>query len=120
MGVVSALVAAVLTAGTLAAPAAPDYSTAEAGNPFVDGWYADAAKVPSRASLIVSRTGTSSGTSRALGAARSTVCGRVEVGTDTMTSGLFRVNGLRSQPAPGGDGRRSFRDRQVSAESTGQ
>ncbi|MGA5303771.1 family 43 glycosylhydrolase [Nucisporomicrobium flavum] len=45
MGVVSAMIAAVLTAGALAAPAAPaavpDFSTAEAGNPFVDGWYAD-------------------------------------------------------------------------------
>lgn len=43
MGVLSAMVAAVLTAGALAAPSAavPDYSTAEAGNPFVDGWYAD-------------------------------------------------------------------------------
>ncbi|MDG6107374.1 family 43 glycosylhydrolase [Dactylosporangium aurantiacum] len=41
----AALTAAALLATTLvpdpAAAAIPDYSTAEAGNPFVDGWYAD-------------------------------------------------------------------------------
>jgi glycosyl hydrolase family 43/3-keto-disaccharide hydrolase len=32
---------AFLVVGTAPASAAPDYATAEAGNPFVDGWYAD-------------------------------------------------------------------------------
>ncbi|MEV4637532.1 glycoside hydrolase family 43 protein [Actinoplanes sp. NPDC049548] len=38
MSVLPAMLAAVLAAGT---PMVPDYSTAEAGNPFVAGWYAD-------------------------------------------------------------------------------
>ncbi|QFU90342.1 glycoside hydrolase family 43 protein [Amycolatopsis sp. YIM 10] len=44
----SGALAALLVFGTVsgpgvapAAPAVPDYGTAEAGNPFVDGWYAD-------------------------------------------------------------------------------
>ncbi|MFD8524279.1 glycoside hydrolase family 43 protein [Streptomyces capillispiralis] len=32
---------AAATTATAAAPKVPEYSTAEAGNPFVDGWYAD-------------------------------------------------------------------------------
>jgi hypothetical protein len=35
------LAALILTASGPAAAAVPDHSTAEAGNPFVDGWYAD-------------------------------------------------------------------------------
>ncbi|WP_246367615.1 family 43 glycosylhydrolase [Kibdelosporangium persicum] len=41
-GTILAAALAVLLVGTASpSAAAPDYSTAEAGNPFVDGWYAD-------------------------------------------------------------------------------
>ncbi len=42
--ILAAALAVLLIGGVATAPpseAAPDYSTAEAGNPFVDGWYAD-------------------------------------------------------------------------------
>ncbi|PRY20541.1 glycoside hydrolase family 43 protein [Pseudosporangium ferrugineum] len=41
MGLLPAVLAAVLTATAPAPAAVPDYPTAEAGNPFVAGWYAD-------------------------------------------------------------------------------
>lgn len=41
MGVVSAMVASLLAWGPGVSAVIPDYETAEAGNPFVDGWYAD-------------------------------------------------------------------------------
>ncbi|RSM85944.1 DUF1080 domain-containing protein [Kibdelosporangium aridum] len=40
-GKILAAALAVLLIGSGARAAVPDYSTAEAGNPFVDGWYAD-------------------------------------------------------------------------------